>query len=126
MYCLPTTKINDCAIEPAVGVCVIFAPKSVKLAPLEKLQSVVPLVKEPFVTNSLPSCEKSPFDTKLLESICTFSTKPCALTLVAAELREKVKSPSPFSGLIAFMLPLSYPVGVRSIDASLSRLLIMI
>jgi methylglyoxal synthase len=57
-----------------------------------KFQSLS-VAKSPLVTNSAPSCEKSPFDTKSLERICTFSTNPCALTLVAAEFLVKIKSP---------------------------------
>jgi hypothetical protein len=49
--------------------------------------------KFPFKTSSVPSCEKSPFETNSELIICTFSTKPCALTRVAAEFLEKVKSP---------------------------------
>ena len=40
--------------------------------------------KLPFKTSSVPICEKLPFETNSGLSICTFSTKPCALTLVAA------------------------------------------
>ena len=67
---------------------------------------LVSVAKSPLVTNSLPSCEKLPletssvpiceklpFETNSLLIICTFSTKPCALTLVAAEFLLNWKSP---------------------------------
>ena len=63
-----------------------------KLEP-DIVQPLLPLSKSPLVINSLPSCEKLPFETNSSLIICTFSTKPCALTLVAAEPLLNVKSP---------------------------------
>jgi len=73
-------------------VLIPFQSLSVSKPPLV-INSLPSCEKFPFNTSSVPICEKLPFETNSGLIICTFSTKPCALTRVAAEFLSNWKSP---------------------------------